>query len=67
MHYIVEYRYKPGFREPLTEWKYHHKSDSEADALEEIRYLERTDRQDRAEGLMSWWEKTEYRVAEVMG
>lgn len=60
--YIIEYRYRPGFREPLTDWKEHHASDSEADALAEIRYLERMDRKDRADGLAAWWERTEYRV-----
>ena len=67
MTHIVEYRYRPDFRSPMTEWKKHHKSDSEADALEEIQYLKGLDDADREDGLVAWWDNTEYRIAEVMG
>lgn len=62
MTHIVEYRYRPDFRSPLTEWKKHHKSDSEADALAEIKYLQKSDDADRADGMIALWEKTEYRA-----
>lgn len=67
MAHIVEYRFKSGFRERWSEWKEHHASDSEEDALAEIRYLQGLDRADRKEGLVAWWDETQYRVAEVMG
>ena len=67
MAYMVEYRIKSGFRERWSEWKEHHRSDSEADALEEIKYLQGLDDADREEGLVAWWDNTEYRIAEVMG
>ena len=61
MH-IIEYRYRPDFRSPMTEWKEHHVAGTVEDAELELRHLERMDRKDRADGLVAWWEKTEYRI-----
>lgn len=59
--YVVEYRYR-SYRQPWTDWKEHHSTATKEEALEAVEYLELTELEDRADGLLSRWEETQYRV-----
>ena len=62
MEYVVEYRYRFELGQKFTDWKEHHTADSEAEALEAVRYLELSELEDRADGLLARFEETQYRV-----
>lgn len=61
--YRIEYRYRLELGQRWTDWKEHHATTTKEEALEAVRYLERMEREDRADGLLSRWEETQYRVA----
>ena len=66
MAYIIEYRYRLELGQQWTEWKEHHTTDSVEEAGREMHYLEQMEGEDRAEGLLSRWEETQYRVVGVV-
>lgn len=66
MH-IIEYRYRLVLGQQWTEWREHHAAESEAEAVEAVRYLEQSEREDRADGLLARFEETQYRIVEVEG
>lgn len=60
--YIVEYRYRLELGQQWTDWKEHHSTATKEEALEAVEYLELTELEDRADGLLSRWEETQYRI-----
>ena len=61
--YRIEYRYRLELGQRWTDWKEHHAATTKEEALEAVRYLERMEREDRADGLLARFEETQYRVA----
>lgn len=62
MAYVIEYRYRFELGQQWTDWREHHTADSEEEARQAVRYLERMERKDRADELLTRFEETQYRA-----